>query len=387
MMGWAGALRLGWGRLSGWRGPGREESDSRPDPAGGGGTGFGPDGACGGSPGEDGLAPCLQRLRVLTRTWAGEPLGGSGLLRVLHADGPRPPLFWCYNGQDEFGRMASGLGPEQPLVGMRSLNKAAPTGPARLPLVEGLAAHYADLLLQDMAFDRCAVGGNCQSAAIATRVAHRLRRAGKRVDLLLTLDATPAEPMPGRVAMLFGQDSEAFNPFFRTPHPEVLWRAIHGEPSWSIVPGAHGQYFGEENLGPLCEAIEGHLRAAFEAPAPKPAPEAQLLVRSSPRRAQAGSTLVLRAQVKAPRGSAPFAVLGLWTSEAHGAWTPPVDDARAAPRIEAGWAVDLPVPTPDAPGRWTLRLVLCQEGAGPVGWARDLDPRLPVELEGAAVPA
>jgi hypothetical protein len=47
----------------------------------------------------------------------------------------------------------------------------------------------------------------------------------------------------------------------------------------------------------------------------------------------------------------------------------------------------LSLPAPDASGQWTLRLVLCQEGLGPVGWARDLDPRIPVELEGAAVPA
>ena len=377
-MSWKEALRLGWGRLSE-----RSGSDVRGSEDNSSGAEWPP----GDSPGEEELAVYLQRLRVLTRTWAGEPLGESGLLRVLHAAGPRPPLFWCYNGQEEFGRMASGLGPEQPLVGMRSLNKAAPTGVARLPLARALADRYADLLLEAMEFERCAVGGNCQSAAIATRVAHRLRRAGKRVDLLLTLDATPPEPVPGRVAMLFGQDSEAFNPFFRTPRPEVLWRAIHGEPSWTIVPGAHGQYFSAANLDPLCEAIRRHLGDARDAAAPAAEAEARLVIRAVPRGGVAGTALVLRAEVKAARGRGPFVVLGLWFSESHGLWAPPAGDVRAIQRIEAGRPADLSFPTPEMPGRWTLRLALCQERVGPVGWARDRDPRLSLELDGAAVPA
>ena len=111
------------------------------------------------------------------------------------------------------------------------------------------------------------------------------------------------------------------------------------------------------------------------------------MIHAVPHGAVAGTALDLRAEVRAARGSRPFAVLGLWSSETHGLWAPPAGDVRAIERIEAGRPADLAFPTPDRPGRWTLRLVLCQEGVGPVGWARDRDPRLSLELDGAAVPA
>lgn len=394
-------LRSGWPRLAGRRRPDPTGGDpipqadkgmARPVPASADPSASGSDPA-GRSPdpgqGDEDLSTYLYRLRVLTKSWPGESVGEGGPMRGLNLAGSRPPLFWCYNSEHEFGRMAAGLGPDQPLIGMRSLNRIAPAGPEREALARRLADHYARSLIGALDFDRCAVGGNCQSGAIATRMALEFLRRGKRVDLLMNLEATPPVPYPGRVALFFGRESETHNPFFTTARPQDLWQAIHGEVSWTVVPGAHGQYFTDTNIGPLCEAIRHRLAAASEAPPLGPPPEARLVLLASPALGAARSTLVVPARVRAGWEGAgrPFLVRPLWRSESLGSWSPSPGGALSLHRIEAGRASDLVLATPDKPGRWRLRLVLCQEGVGPVAWRQGGDPVLDIDLREETVPA
>ena len=388
-------LRLAWQRLVGTAPPGRVDRDASgvagvlaPQPPAKTGRILLPEVMADSEAGGDEFAATyLRRLQTLAKSWPGEAIGPGELLHVLNAAGSRPPLFWCFNGAGEFSRMAAELGPDQPVVGMRSLNQVAPSGPERLTLGQRLADHYTAVALAGMDFDRCAVGGNCQSGAIATRIALGFLRAGKRVEVLLNLEATPPVPFPGRVALLFGRESETHNPFFRSERPQDLWRAIHREVGWTIVPGAHGQFFEDANVGPLCAAIRDQLEAS---PAPPPAQgsSARLAVVLPRAREVAGSDLVLPARIGVAEGDAggPFGILALWWSDSQGAWPKAGAETKALLRVGEAGATTLVLPTPETPGSWRLRLALCREGEGPLGGEEE-DPVLEVSLEGAEVAA
>lgn len=107
------------------------------------------------------LAANLRRLSLLTHDWPGQPLDEHGTIRLLNPDAAGPPLFWCFNGQQEFPALAAAFARQRPLVGMRSLNQIMPEGPGR---------YFPDRHLQNiMPQQPCDNSGRCPvlSAAIA----------------------------------------------------------------------------------------------------------------------------------------------------------------------------------------------------------------------------
>lgn len=202
----------------------------------------------------------LRRLAVLVQRWPGETIDEGQTLRLLNPQGDAVPVYWCFNAIAEFGALGASFGANQPLVGMRSLNQIVSVTPDTSFVQDALAAHYAQALLARFGRVPCIVGGNCQAAGIAWRVANLLRAAGVPVQRLVFLDAQPHLPWPGRVRLLFGVLSTGFNPFLSPPadlRHQVPW---HWERAWHrcdtrIVSGGHGQYFFPENLPDVARAI------------------------------------------------------------------------------------------------------------------------------------
>lgn len=341
--------------------------------------GFGPP-----EEGED-LSPYLARVRTLVGPWSGEPVDPDGLVRLLNPGGSKPPLIWCFNAQKEFAAMAAGLGPDQPLFGMRSLNAAARPGPERQALGFRLAMHYARILLGVPGLIRCSVGGNCQSASIAMRLAMALRDAGRRVDLLVTLEGVPPLPYPGRVALLFGADSERHNPFLQTSSPQdvppqSIWRTIYRDVGWTVVPGRHGGFFADPAVAPLCAAVARSLAQAAEDEPPRPAPPARLIRIGTPARARCGEALTLTALIADGVGrGASYVVHPRWWSRRHGLWSSASEPLQP---IAADRPADLRLATPDGSGPWRLMTFLCRDGTGPVSWHADLEAGHAIELIG-----
>ncbi|MFD1740210.1 hypothetical protein [Cypionkella sinensis] len=202
----------------------------------------------------------LRRLAVLMRRWPGEAIDAALTLRLLNPQGDAVPVYWCFNAIAEFGPLADSFGPRQPLVGMRSLNQIVNVTPDTTFVLDTLAAYYAQALLARFGRAPCIVGGNCQAAGIAWRVANLLRAAGVPVERLVFLDAAPHLPWPGHVRLLFGALDTGFNPLLSPPDDlqhQVPW---YWERAWNrfdtrIVSGGHGAYFFPENLPDVARAI------------------------------------------------------------------------------------------------------------------------------------
>ncbi|WGW03643.1 alpha/beta hydrolase family protein [Tropicibacter oceani] len=315
------------------------------------------------------LDTLLRRIGTVTRGWGGDVLDPQGSLHHVHETPMRPRLFWCFNANHEFDALAQALGAGQPLVGMRSMNKVAEPLALRSALGDALAGHYAQHLLTRFGTAPCIVGGNCQAAGLAWRVAQRLMQAGVPVLRLVTLDAQPRFPFAGHLRMLFGQDSGFGTQDGAGPIaiPQALrgWRYAAQRLDVHKVQGSHGQYFVPENVASLARAILSPAPPAAAAPLPMPSPRWRIA-----RLDTAAVTL----QAAAPVAQGDLAVVPVWRKEdgaifriEGGDWVLPLDNAPT-------WTCR--IPRPDSPGPWGLWPVLCAMDSGPLQWPQPPQDRM-----------
>ena len=199
-------------------------------------------------------AVALQRRYLVT--WRGWKQSAEGLLFAQNPAGTRPPLFWCFQGEQEMMQLARALGPDQPLVGMRSGHLLQDHA---AQAVEDLAKAYAHEIALCQPAGPILLGGNCQGGQVAQRVAERLVAMGRDVPLLILLEATWFTRYDGPVALLFGKDSH-LNPFQggKDPLPsfETAFRAGF---SVHMVSGAHGEFFASNHVQVLAATLRGLL--------------------------------------------------------------------------------------------------------------------------------
>ncbi|THD82766.1 hypothetical protein E7811_11415 [Aliigemmobacter aestuarii] len=326
------------------------------------------------------LAANLRRLGTLVQDWPGEPIDTAGTVRAIRPDDPLTPVYWCFNATAEFTALAEAFGPGQPLVGMRSLSLIMTLSDGTSRALDLLAAHYADALLRRFGPRPCIVGGNCQSAAIAWRVAIRLMAAGVAVERLVFLDAEPHLPFPGPVRVLFGAESAGFNPYLKPPEDVTRPVPWHWERAWSrvdcrIVPGAHGQYFRPENLPDVARAIlapgpDGETTMALPGEAP--------VIRF---RTALTTTAAIWIEAEIPPALAAMpglSVLPLWRGADGGLLRVPGPDWVVPVTTRPFWRCRFPRPGP-FPGATVLPLP-CLAGQGPLVWPSLLRPSVSSEL-------
>ena len=180
----------------------------------------------------------------------------DGPVVFLNEAGSKPPIYWCFTNWAEPVMLANRLGPDQPLVAMRSLFQLIEGKASKRAHTADLGAAYADLVLARSDGRPLIVGGNCQAAPISEAVAHNLLGRTGRAPLLVTLEHVPTYCYPGSLVMLFGRASEGFNPFLHGGDPRPAWAAMHGQASWGFIDAAHGAYFME----PAVHVLVGYLR-------------------------------------------------------------------------------------------------------------------------------
>lgn len=317
---------------------------------------------------------CLRRLSTLMRDWPGEALCDDGTVRLQNGGGAATPVYWCFNATQEFVALGAMLGSGRPLAGMRSLNQiiVLPAGAAQV--LDELADHHAEALLRRFGTRPCIVGGNCQAAPLAWRVAVRLMAAGARVVRLVTLDADLHLPFPGHVRLLFGAESRHYNPALRPPAdplrpPPWHWQRAFRSHECRIVPGPHGRYFTPENLPGLV--------AALLAPGPQGTPRPPCA--AVPDWQVTGATATGLSLAATGAVPADLAVMPIWVTAGGGFlriagadWIVPVDASGGMARCR--------LPRPETPPDDGARVhaLPCLPGHGPLIWPiADCPPHQP----------
>jgi thioesterase domain-containing protein len=317
----------------------------------------------------------LRRISLLTKNWPGRPLDPAGSLRILNESGTKPPLFWCFNAAAEFPELARALGPDQPVIGMRSLNQVIDPKKISERVIDELSGYYASHLHKIFGANSCIVGGNCQAASISHSIAVNLLAQKTNVLHIITLDALLRKPYPGEVRMLFGKDSETHNPFFDrsvdpNSSPMLSWRHAFGVANPIIIDGAHGTYFSPENIDRLAQEIA---RPSVDQRHIAP------LDRVPNWRVKKISNTNVTVVAPAEKYDDDLVLVPLW--EMDGAdYRIPAEDWVCPVVRGRNWSCR--IPKPNTPGIWSLKLVLCQLDLGPLAWPLDQHPTLRVEISG-----
>ncbi len=198
----------------------------------------------------DALAAALRPYLTL---WPGARRGMEGLVHDLAAAPPTAPaLFWCFQSGDEFASLTAALGARVRLFGLRSGHLVFDYD-ART--VAALAALYADEIASVDRHGILTLGGNCQGGMVMAEVAHELRRRGRQVALTVLMEQGRFHPLSGEVLLLFGARSY-LNPYGQIEAPERLFRQAFGDGfRVCMLPGDHGQYFQQANVGALADIL------------------------------------------------------------------------------------------------------------------------------------
>lgn len=317
----------------------------------------------------------LARVGAYVRAWDGSRVRPDSLLVGRNTAGSRPPLFWVFQGQQEWANLAERLGPEQPVHGLRSGHEVMDYTEAN---VQALATAYRREIEAVRSQGAYLLGGNCQGGLIAMAIAQQFWRLQQPVALLALLEwAFPPQPYVGRVALLWGEASRQKNPFFRFGRPELLWQRIYGAYSVDLIPGAHGEFFSGPGLAGLAACLERRMAESLAvAPLllPAGAQLASCRVLAVPSQVAAGERFTVQAAVRNTSGLAWGAQAGLrvanhWLA-ADGNLLQWLDGAAdlgvVAPGAEV--VVEFCVRAPREPGWYLLQVDVVEEG---VGWVSE----------------
>lgn len=193
--------------------------------------------------------------------WQGEVVSENGLIYGTNLGGSRPPLIWCFQGHGEFAAFARALGPDQPLYGMRSGHMILSTSAENhLHMAMVCVQELHSLGLPGPVF----IGGNCQGALLAQKMAQLITASGRPVSLLVELNPMILTPYAGRTALIVGRYDKT-NPFSRFHDPDTLLRANLPNCTIDTLPSQHGEMFSGRILALLSAAVRRRMDEAAEA--------------------------------------------------------------------------------------------------------------------------
>ncbi|WP_075637696.1 hypothetical protein [Rhizobium oryziradicis] len=211
-------------------------------------------------------AALIEQLRetvgsVTRPWWQGDVVSENGLIYGVNLGGSRPPLIWCFQGYGEFSALAAALGPDQPLYGMRSGHMVVKNTPEnQINMAVMFAEELHSLGLSGPLF----IGGNCQAAILAQKIAEIFMASGQPVSLLIELNPLFFTPYAGRAALIFGR-YDTTNPLHRLHDAETLLRVNLPHSTFDILPSEHGKLFSGRILSLLSDLVRRRMDEASAA--------------------------------------------------------------------------------------------------------------------------
>lgn len=204
----------------------------------------------------------FEHFEQFVRAWTGTRARADSLLVQRNESGTAQPIYWCFQGEGEFGALARHLGKDVPIAGMRSVIGVAHP---KSQMVADLARRYASEILE-LDDGPYTIGGNCAGAEVAFAVAWELERHGREVELLVLMERVIDKPFPGDVLLLFGDESEEFNPYLSGAPSDEVFERNYGSYRVETIAGGHGRFFGPEHVEGLAATLLRYHRDPFADP-------------------------------------------------------------------------------------------------------------------------
>jgi amino acid adenylation domain-containing protein len=145
-------------------------------------------------------------------------------LVTLQKSGRRTPIFLVHTTPGDvlgYGNLIHHLGADQPCYGFQALGLK--DGAAPHTTIEGMAAHYVELLRTFQPKGPYFLGGWCFGGIVAVEMAQQLLKAGQEVAPLLLMETISVPPGPGnmkyhaaRLKCLFSMSPERWRQYLRS---------------------------------------------------------------------------------------------------------------------------------------------------------------------------
>lgn len=198
-----------------------------------------------------------KELRTLTANWHGERIAADSIIVSVGGRKPAYEFVLCVQNENELQAIASALGSDFRVHALRSghlvMEYDAQT-------IDVLCDHYLEEIEQAHLRGKLVVGGICQGAMIAMRLAQKLRERGRVVELVVLIEQSKIAAIDGAVALFYSEDSFA-NPFRRFDCARARFDAVYGRNyTLEILPGSHGYI----HRPPQVHMLAHKLRARLE---------------------------------------------------------------------------------------------------------------------------
>jgi acyl-CoA synthetase (AMP-forming)/AMP-acid ligase II/acyl carrier protein len=199
---------------------------------------------------------CLDRLKSHVREWQGQRIADDAFLRGFHTKGTGTPIFWVFQNEKELLSLAEELGDNQPLYGMRSLNQVVRIRDLSDPILREVSNQYLTELLAITQGKPFVLGGNCQAAVVAFRMAQALEHLGHPAETLFLMEWTSSWGRYAKpVVLLYGKRSYTAKVYESPGSYGLPW--MHDFENAVVLPieGAHREFFNPENISSLSERL------------------------------------------------------------------------------------------------------------------------------------
>jgi len=205
----------------------------------------------------------FRKLRGYFSAWRGERHRPDSLICRRNGTGCNPPVFWCFQGNQEHEQLASALGKETPIYGMRSGYLIFRYTPENVTV---LARHYADEMVEIQPLGPFVVAGNCQGGIIAQQIAEELRSRGREISLLCLLNPSDFPAYSGQVVLIIPSESDR-SPYRVMQSPDDLFRERYGDRyTVSFISGTHDNSFENPQVEMVSSILNRHLLTVHEYP-------------------------------------------------------------------------------------------------------------------------
>ena len=197
-------------------------------------------------------------LRDLTSGWKGDRVNEDSIIvstgGVIATD---YNVFLCLQTAEELHSIAWCLGDRFRVHGMRSGHLLTDYNEQD---TEDLCNLYIEEMHAIRPSGKLILGGICQGGKIAVRMAELLHERGKEIELLVMLDQMHLQPIMGKVAFFYSEDSNN-NPYRRFSDGLSRYDEIYGDRyTVDIVPGVHGTIHLPPQVHMLADKLKQHLR-------------------------------------------------------------------------------------------------------------------------------
>lgn len=203
----------------------------------------------------------IENVLSFTHCWSGERLYPQSLIVGHHTRGNKTPLFWVFQNESELIALAQQLGSDQPVYGMRSLDKVYLMRDYTPQNIQQLVDRYLWEILALPIKRPFFLGGNCQGAIIALQIAKMLKSCGINLPLLFLMEwnfsfGQYTDP----VLFLFGQNSHTADIYVGNNLEKCPYKIDFPSHEIAEIRGSHGDFFSPHKISYLGNKISEYMQ-------------------------------------------------------------------------------------------------------------------------------